>query len=106
MRFWDASAVVPLLVADASTQAVQAAAAREDRMLVWWGTEVECDEGRCSDAARAAASCSASAARSGVNAEEADGRLAYKVRGLDLVTLDDRLAAAARREGFAIAELT
>ena len=42
MRFWDASAIVPLLVAEAATRRLQALAARDSGMLVWWGSEVEC----------------------------------------------------------------
>ena len=42
MRFWDASAIVPLLVAEASTRRLQALAAKDSAMLVWWGSEVEC----------------------------------------------------------------
>jgi uncharacterized protein len=42
MKFWDASAIVPLLLAEASTQRLQALAATDRGMLVWWGSEVEC----------------------------------------------------------------
>jgi len=42
VRFWDASAIVPLLIAEASTRRLQALAARDPDMLVWWGSEVEC----------------------------------------------------------------
>ncbi|WP_422001486.1 hypothetical protein [Reyranella sp.] len=42
MKFWDASALVPLLVADATTRAMQALAVRDPDMLVWWGSRVEC----------------------------------------------------------------
>ena len=42
MRFWDASAIVPLLVAEPSTHRLQALAANDPDMLVWWGTWVEC----------------------------------------------------------------
>lgn len=42
MRFWDASAIVPLLVAEATTQAMQLLAERDPEMLVWWGSEIEC----------------------------------------------------------------
>ena len=42
MRFWDASAVVPLLIAEPTTAAMQALAADDPAMLVWWATEVEC----------------------------------------------------------------
>ena len=42
MRFWDASAIVPLLIAEASTRRLQALAARDPDILVWWGSKVEC----------------------------------------------------------------
>lgn len=42
MRFWDASALVPLLVDEPSTRPLQALATNDPAMLVWWGTEVEC----------------------------------------------------------------
>ena len=42
MKFWDASAVVPLLMTEPSTPSVQALAATDPAMLVWWATEVEC----------------------------------------------------------------
>jgi uncharacterized protein len=40
--FWDASAIVPLLVGEATTAQMQALAGRDPDMLVWWGSEVEC----------------------------------------------------------------
>ncbi|MGI9118857.1 MAG: type II toxin-antitoxin system VapC family toxin [Acidimicrobiales bacterium] len=42
MRFWDSSAVVPLLVVEATTQTVQARFREDPVMLVWWATELEC----------------------------------------------------------------
>lgn len=42
MRFWDASAIVPLLIAEASTRRLQLLAASDPDMLVWWGSAVEC----------------------------------------------------------------
>ncbi len=42
MKFWDATAIVPLLVAEPTTRPLQALAARDPDMLVWWGSEVEC----------------------------------------------------------------
>jgi len=40
--FWDASAIVPLPVAEPTTRQMQALAGRDPDMLVWWGSEVEC----------------------------------------------------------------
>ncbi len=42
MKFWDASAIVPLLVAQESTRRLQALAAKDSAMPVWWGSAVEC----------------------------------------------------------------
>ena len=42
MKFWDASAIVPLLVAEVSTRRLLVLAAEDPAMLVWWGSEVEC----------------------------------------------------------------
>ncbi len=42
MKFWDASALVPLLVQEAETDLVLALVARDPAMLVWWGSQVEC----------------------------------------------------------------
>jgi uncharacterized protein len=42
VKFWDSSAIVPLLIAEASTPRLQALAAEDPAMLVWWGSEVEC----------------------------------------------------------------
>jgi uncharacterized protein len=42
VKFWDASAIVPLLVAEPTTHPLQALAGRDPEMLVRWGSEVEC----------------------------------------------------------------
>lgn len=42
MRFWDSSALVPLLVEEQSTAEMRAQYAKDDELVVWWGTEVEC----------------------------------------------------------------
>ncbi|MDD5704927.1 MAG: type II toxin-antitoxin system VapC family toxin [Kiritimatiellae bacterium] len=47
MRFWDASAIVPLLVKDEDT-AEREAQLREDSVIVtWWATRVECASALC-----------------------------------------------------------
>lgn len=141
MRFWDASAIVPLLISEASTRHMQGLASADSVMLVWWGTEIEC------------ASAIARLERDGTLVEpavtQAFERLKQLTRGwhevdpgdavreasirflrvhplraadalqlaaafvaaerrpasLELVTLDDRLGAAARKEGFALTEV-
>ena len=42
MRFWDSSALVPLLVAEEATTAATALALQDSDIVVWWGTPVEC----------------------------------------------------------------
>lgn len=42
MRFWDASAIVPLLVRQAATARAEALFTSDSGMTVWWGTAVEC----------------------------------------------------------------
>lgn len=42
MRFWDSSAIVPLLVREQSSDALHAAFERDPTVLAWWGTEIEC----------------------------------------------------------------
>ena len=141
MKFWDASAIVPLLVAEASTRRLQALAAKDPAMLVWWGSEVECvsalarlerDGGLSagamtlslkrlrrlaagwhevdpSDAVREAATrfLRVHPLRAADALQLAAAFLAAERRpaSADIVTLDDRLAAAARKEGFAVIDL-
>lgn len=42
MRFWDASAVVPLVLREAASTSVGAAYEEDPHLLVWWGTTLEC----------------------------------------------------------------
>ncbi len=42
MRFWDSSAVVPLLVAEASSGAVLQEYEIDPEVVAWWATEAEC----------------------------------------------------------------
>lgn len=42
MKFWDSSAVVPLLVHEDATDAALARAREDPELAVWWGTPVEC----------------------------------------------------------------
>jgi hypothetical protein len=138
LRFWDSSAIVPLIVAEASTEAVQAIAEDDPVMCVWWATEVECvsalarlerDDAmtdatiitaleRLDSLVQAWHEVQPIAALRGAarrllrvhNLRAADAlQLAAAVvaaeglpASLEIVTLDERLAAAARREGFAV----
>jgi predicted nucleic acid-binding protein len=140
MKFWDASAVLPLLVADRTTGALQAVARRDPDILVWWATEVECAsaiarlerDGALDDAAVAAAFHRLKQlARGWHEVDPSDPVREAAVRflrvhpvraadalqlaaafvaaerrpsSLEVVTLDRRLATAARREGFVVVE--
>lgn len=42
MRFWDSSALVPLLIEQDATPAVSQALAEDGELSAWWGTPVEC----------------------------------------------------------------
>jgi predicted nucleic acid-binding protein len=141
VRFWDASAIVPLLVVEASTRRLQALAAKDSSMLVWWGSEIECISALArlerdgalgqqamttalkrlrelsdawheidpSDAVRDAAARflrvhplrAADALQLGAAFLGSERRPA----SLEIVTLDDRLSTAARKEGFTVIDL-
>lgn len=141
MKFWDASAIVPSVVAEPTTKAVQGLAAKDSAMLVWWATEVECasaiarlerdgtlDESSVtqaldrlkqlaagwhevdpSDAVREAAVrfLRVHPLRAADALQLAAAFIAAERRpsSLELVTLDDRLATAARKEGFVVIDM-
>ena len=138
MRFWDSSAVIPLLVDEGSTRSVMSEIERDPDMIVWWGTQVECvsalarverdakldgagmtaavdrldglirawQEIQPADRVRQTATRllrvhvlrAADALQLGAAIAAAEDRPA----SLEIVTLDDRLAKAARREGFKV----
>src|SRR5579862_5891790 len=41
MKFWDASAIIPLLADEPSRQSLLAVLDEDPEMLAWWGTPVE-----------------------------------------------------------------
>jgi predicted nucleic acid-binding protein len=136
--FWDASAIVPLLVAEITTPQMQALAGRDSDMLVWWGSEVECMSALARLERAAALDAKGMARASDRLKQLADGwheiepsdivretavrflrvhplraadalQLAaaftaaeQRPASLRVITLDDRLADAARKEGFAL----
>jgi uncharacterized protein len=138
LRYWDSSAIIPLTVTEASTDAMRAIAEEDPVMCVWWATEVECvsalarleRDGALTDTATTAAverldllaeswnevqpvAAVRSAARRllrvhALRAADALQLAAAVVAAegqpasLVVVTLDERLAAAARREGFTV----
>jgi predicted nucleic acid-binding protein len=138
VRFWDASAVVPLLIAETSTRGLRALLAEDPQMSVWALTPVEVlsalwrrrrldelDTAALRDAEaslqalepawnvvldververRARRLLAAHAVRVADAVQLAAATVACEERTdlLPFVTLDDRLAEAARREGFRV----
>jgi predicted nucleic acid-binding protein len=142
VKFWDASAIVPLLVAEPTTRRLQGLAARDPDMLVWWGSAVECGSALARLERAAALDVKGIALASNRLTQLANGwheiepseivresairfLRVHPLRGADalqlaaafiaaehrpaslqVVTLDERLADAARKEGFALVDLT
>jgi uncharacterized protein len=138
LRFWDNSALVPLLVGEATTDAMIALAREDPAMLVWWAAEVECvpavarlerEDDLSGEAAQAALGRLDALSEGWHEVQSVElvrrtARRLLRVHGLraadalqlaaavvaaegnssslEIVTLDDRLAEAARREGFAV----
>ena len=138
MRFWDSSAVVPLLVVEPSSPAVMRSYELDPEIVAWWATEAEC----VSALARLEreGSLASSSMVEGLRRLDALAQAWREVQpvaavreiavrllrvhplrtadalpraaaivvaeghpsSLPLVTLDERLAQAAEREGFAI----
>jgi hypothetical protein len=42
VKFWDSSAIVPLIVTEPPREAVLDLLGRDPIMIVWWGTPIEC----------------------------------------------------------------
>ena len=142
MKFWDASAIVPLVMKEEATARLQKLALADTAMLVWWGTEVECAsaisrlerEGLLEEAASTDAfdrlrqlSHAWHEVEPGDAVREAAVRFlrVHPLRAadalqlaaafiaaerrppsLEVMTLDERLAAAARKEGFVLSRLS
>ncbi len=142
MKFWDASAIVPLLVNEETTRRLQAIAAKDSAMLVWWGSAVECISALArlerdgaldppvmtlalqrlrqlsagwheidpSDEIRETAArflrVHPLRAADALQLAAAFAAAERRPASLKIVTLDDRLANAARKEGFALLDLT
>ena len=141
MKFWDASAIVPLLVAESTTRSLQALANQDSDLLVWWGSQVECasalarlERGALLDVRGAASAFDrlkqlangwheiepsetvrenalrflrVHPLRAADALQLAAAFLAAERRPstLEVVTLDERLADAARKEGFELIDV-
>ncbi|HEY2541338.1 MAG TPA: hypothetical protein VGI28_17855 [Stellaceae bacterium] len=142
MKFWDASAIVPLLVAEPTTRALQALAEHDPVMLAWWGSAVECisalarlERAAALDVKGVSLACErlrqladgwheiepsevvretamrflrVHPLRAADALQLAAAFIAAERRptSLQIITLDERLADAARREGFALVEVS
>jgi predicted nucleic acid-binding protein len=137
VRFWDSSAIVPLLVAEPATDVLLARLREDPEVGVWWATSVECAsaiarlerEGAEEGEVTAALARLDQLARAWVEVEPHDeirelARRLLRVHALraadalqlaaayicaerrpstlEFITLDDRLRAVARKEGFAV----
>jgi len=141
MKYWDASAIVSLVLTEPTTKAVQTLAEKDPTIIVWWATEVECasaiarlerDDALDDTAATQAFQRLRQLAQTWHEVDASDPIREAAVRflrvhplraadalqlaaafiaaerrpsSLEMVTLDDRLAAAARKEGFTLIEV-
>jgi len=142
VKFWDASAIVPLLVNEETTRRLQTVAAKDSAMLVWWGSAVECVSALArlerdgaldpptmtlalqrlrqlssgwheidpSDEIRETAArflrVHPLRAADALQLAAAFAAAERRPASLEIVTLDDRLTNAARKEGFALLDPT
>ncbi len=137
MKFWDTSAVIPLLVTESQTSKVEKIFEADASMVVWWGTSIECisaisrleREGKLSPLqaesifsqlailkdtwweVQASHKLKQTAERilrvHALRAQDAQQLsaciMANSENQLELVSLDDRLLSAARKEGLVVA---
>jgi predicted nucleic acid-binding protein len=138
VRFWDTSAIIPLILGEPTTEAAFAMLEHDPQLVVWWATGVEClsaiarreREGFLDPQAVGVASerlAGLAASWEEVQPAERVRRTATRLlrvhplraadalqlaaaiiaaedhpRSLPFVSLDDRLALAAQREGFPV----
>ena len=140
MRFWDTSALVPLLLTQEASPAVESLVRQDPHMAAWWGTPLECAsaaarlrrEGEITPQEESRVLVLLGALQSAwlevLPSEEvrAEARRLLRVHPLraadalqlaaaltwsaepveaELVTFDERLALAARLEGFTVLPL-
>jgi hypothetical protein len=141
VRFWDASAIVPLLISETTSQRLRTLVASDPTMAVWWASEVECVSAlarREREGMLAARTLEIALrqlrefAKTWLEVEPNDLIRETAVRilrvhtlraadalqlaaafaaaerrpaSLEMVTLDERLAVVARKEGFPVVDL-
>jgi len=136
MRFWDSSAVIPLLIPEVTSVSMQRLFGGDPVIVAWWATEIECTSaiarrhrlGKLREEIAAEAFHRLSALQAGWHEVEPSDEIRESAKRflrvhdlrtadalqlaaaffvaearpstLEFVSLDDRLLAAARREGF------
>ena len=138
MRFWDSSALIPLITAEPESSVMRRAYAQDPEVVTWWATPLDCAsalerrkrEGVLGNDAYLAARSRirdwhqewielqpsdeirelaerllrthALRAADALQLAAATAAAAGRPSSLEFVTLDQRLADAARREGFGV----
>jgi predicted nucleic acid-binding protein len=141
VRFWDASAIVPLLISERTSRRLRSLAASDPTMVVWWASEVECvsalvrreregmldartleialrqlrdfaevwlevePSGLIRENAVRILRVHALRAADALQLAAAFAAAERRPPSLEMVTLDERLAGAARKEGFVVVDL-
>jgi len=141
MKFWDSSAVIPLLVPETMSASIQRLFEEDPTIVAWWATEIECTsaiarrqrQGQLREELASDAFVRLGALRAGWHEVEPseeiresamrllrvhDLRTADALQlaaaffvaearpsTLEFISLDERLVAAARREGFLTTKL-
>ncbi len=138
MKFWDSSAVIPLLVPELTSESIQKLFEGDPVIVAWWATEIECTsaiarrqrQGQLREELALEAFRRLSALRAGWHEVEPSEEIRESAKRLlrvhdlrtadalqlaaaffvaearpstlEFVSLDERLLAASRREGFSI----
>jgi uncharacterized protein len=141
VRFWDASAIVPLLISETTSQRLRTLATSDPTMAVWWVSEVECvsalvrreregmldastleialrqlrqfaqtwlevePSGLVRETAARILRVHALRAADALQLAAAFAAAERRPASLEMVTLDERLAGVARKEGFTVVDL-
>jgi hypothetical protein len=89
VRFWDSSAIVPVLVTEPTSDSMRSLVAEDPRMLTWWTTPVEC--------ASAIARRERTGGLDSAGAADAEAALAILARSWIEIPPGERVRDAARR---------
>ena len=142
MKFWDSSAVIPLLVPEMMSASIQKLFDGDPVIVAWWATEIECTsaiarrqrQGQLGEELASEAFRRLSALRAGWHEVEPSEEIRESTKRLlrvhdlrtadalqlaaaffvaearpstlEFISLDERLLAAARREGFSTTKPT